>query len=91
MPSAIVIGAGFGGIALAIRLQSAGTQTTLLEKRDKPGGRAYVFEQDGYTFDAGPTVLTDPRSLEELWELSGRKLADCVELLPISPLQAVVE
>jgi len=85
MPSAIVIGAGFGGIALAIRLQSAGTQTTLLEKRDKPGGRAYVFEQDGYTFDAGPTVLTDPRSLEELWELSGRKLADCVELLPISP------
>ena len=85
MPSAIVIGAGFGGMALAIRLQSAGVRVTLLEKRDKPGGRAYVFEQDGYTFDAGPTVLTDPSSLEELWALSGRKLADYAELLPISP------
>ena len=85
MRKAIVIGAGFGGLALAIRLQSAGIAVTLLEKRDKPGGRAYVFEQDGYTFDAGPTVLTDPGSLEELFALSGRKLADYCELLPISP------
>ncbi len=85
MRSAIVIGAGFGGLALAIRLQSAGVRVTLLEKRDKPGGRAYVFEQDGYTFDAGPTVLTDPKSLRELFELSGRMLEDYCELLPISP------
>lgn len=85
MTKAVVIGAGFGGLALAIRLQSAGCQVTLLEKRDKPGGRAYVYEQDGFTFDAGPTVITDPSALQELFELSGRKLADYVELLPISP------
>ena len=58
--TAAVIGAGFGGLALAIRLQTAGIATTLLEKRDKPGGRAYVYEDQGFTFDAGPTVITDP-------------------------------
>jgi phytoene desaturase len=83
--SAIVIGSGFGGLALAIRLQSAGLATTLIEKRDRPGGRAYVYEQDGFTFDAGPTVITDPSSLEELFALSGRKLADYVTLLPVGP------
>jgi phytoene desaturase len=84
-PTAAVIGAGFGGLALAIRLQSAGHQVTLFEKRDKPGGRAYVYTDQGFTFDAGPTVITDPSSLEELWALSGRKLSDYVELLPVSP------
>jgi phytoene desaturase len=83
--SAIVIGAGFGGIALAIRLQAAGVQTTLLEARDKPGGRAYVYEDQGFTFDAGPTVITDPSALEELFTLSGRRLSDYVELLPVAP------
>ena len=83
--SAIVIGAGFGGLALAIRLQSAGIATTLVEARDKPGGRAYVYQDQGYTFDAGPTVITDPASLEELYALSGRRLRDYVELLPVAP------
>jgi phytoene desaturase len=83
--TAAVIGAGFGGLALAIRLQSAGVRTTLFEARDKPGGRAYVYEDAGFTFDAGPTVITDPSALEELWALSGRKLSDYVELLPVSP------
>ena len=82
---AAVICAGFGGLALAIRLQSAGIQTTLIEARDKPGGRAYVFEDDGFIFDAGPTVITDPTCLEELFELSGRKLSDYVELMPVMP------
>ncbi|WP_374471128.1 phytoene desaturase [Phenylobacterium sp.] len=82
---AIVIGAGFGGLAAAIRLQSMGLSVTLLEGRARPGGRAYVYEQDGFTFDAGPTVITDPSSLEELFELSGRRLSDYVELLPITP------
>jgi phytoene desaturase len=82
---AVVIGAGFGGLALAIRLQSAGHPTTLLEKRDKPGGRAYVYEDKGFVFDAGPTVITDPSCLEELFALSGRKLSDYVEMLPITP------
>ena len=82
---AVVIGAGFGGLALAIRLQSAGHPTVLLEKRDKPGGRAYVYQDQGFTFDAGPTVITDPSCLEELFALSGRQLSDYVEMLPVSP------
>ena len=62
--SAIVIGAGFGGLALAVRLQSAGVATTVVEARDKPGGRAYHWQKDGLTFHAGPTVNTDPPCLE---------------------------
>ncbi len=85
MKTAAVIGAGFGGLALAIRLQSAGIATTLIEARDRPGGRAYVWERDGFTFDAGPTVITDPNCLKELWALSGRKLEEDVTLLPVSP------
>jgi len=80
-----VIGAGFGGLALAIRLQSAGIATTLIEARDRPGGRAYVWKDEGFTFDAGPTVITDPACIEELFALSGRKRADYVDLIPISP------
>ena len=85
MKSAIVIGAGFGGLALAIRLQSAGVQTTIVESRDKPGGRAYVWEKDGFVFDAGPTVITDPNCLRELWALSGRDMDDDVTLTPVMP------
>ena len=83
--TAAVIGAGFGGLALAIRLQSAGIATTIVEGREKPGGRAYAWERDGFTFDAGPTVITDPDCLRELWALSGRDLADDVTLLPVMP------
>jgi len=83
--SAAVIGAGFGGLALAIRLQSAGIATTILEARDKPGGRAYHWEKAGHVFDAGPTVITDPSCLEELWGLTGADMASDVELLPVSP------
>ncbi|HEY0270449.1 MAG TPA: phytoene desaturase [Sphingomonas sp.] len=85
MKTAAVIGAGFGGLALAIRLQSAGIATTLVEGRDKPGGRAYQWQRDGFTFDAGPTVITDPDCLAELWRLSGREIGEDVELLPVSP------
>ena len=83
--TAAVIGAGFGGLALAIRLQSSGVATTLFEKRDKPGGRAYVYEDDGFVFDAGPTVITDPDSLRELWSMSGRNMDDYVTLMPVDP------
>lgn len=82
---AIVIGAGFGGLALAIRLQAAGVQTTLLEKRDKPGGRAYVYHDEGFTFDAGPTVITDPTAIQQLFTAAGKQMSDYVELLPVSP------
>lgn len=82
---AVVVGAGFGGLALAIRLQSAGVATTLLERRDKPGGRAYVYEREGFVFDGGPTVITDPTALEELFALSGRRMSDYVDMLPVDP------
>lgn len=83
--TAIVIGSGFGGLAAAIRLQAMGIQTTILEKRDKAGGRAYVYEEKGFSFDAGPTVITAPECIRELFELSGKKMEDYVELLPVHP------
>lgn len=82
---AAIIGSGFGGLALAIRLQSAGIETTVIEARDKPGGRAYYWEKDGHIFDAGPTVITDPACLRELWELTGADIAQDVDLVPVSP------
>ncbi len=82
---AIVIGSGFGGLAAALRLAVRGYQVTVCEQLDAPGGRAYVYHQDGFTFDAGPTIVTAPFLLEELWELAGSKLADDVELIPIDP------
>ena len=84
-PTAIIVGAGFGGIALAIRLQSQGFDVTLVDNRDKPGGRAYVYEEKGYKFDGGPTVITDPDCLEQLFTLSGHKMEDYVTLLPVYP------
>lgn len=84
-PSAAVIGSGFGGLAAAIRLQAAGFRTVVFEKRDQPGGRAYVYRQDGFTFDAGPTVITAPECLEELFALAGRNMREHVTLVPVRP------
>lgn len=80
-----VIGSGFGGIAAAIRLQAAGCEVRIFEKRDKPGGRAYVYKEQGFTFDAGPTVITAPDCLEELFALTGKSMKDYVQLLPVMP------
>lgn len=85
MNKTIVIGAGFGGLALAIRLQAAVIPVLLLEQRDKPGGRAYVYQDKGFTFDAGPTVITDPTAIEELFALAGKNMADYVDLMPVTP------
>jgi len=82
---AAVIGSGFGGLALAIRLQSAGCRTVIFEKRDKPGGRAYVYRDRGFSFDAGPTVITAPDCLRELFALTGASMDDYVKLLPVNP------
>ena len=82
---AVVIGSGFGGLALAIRLQAAGIPTTIVEARDRPGGRAYVYEDVGFRFDAGPTVITAPQILEDLFKLAGKPMEDYVELLPVTP------
>jgi phytoene desaturase len=81
----VVIGSGFGGLSAAIRLQAAGHDVTILERRDKPGGRAYVYEQDGYTFDGGPTIITAPWLIDELFELAGSRTADWVRLVKCDP------
>lgn len=83
--SAVVVGAGIGGLALAIRLQASGIHTTLLERRDRPGGRAYVYHDQGFTFDAGPTVITDPTAIEALFTLAGKPMGEYLELLPVNP------
>ncbi|MBL8334130.1 MAG: phytoene desaturase [Rubrivivax sp.] len=88
-PKAVVIGAGFGGLAAAIRLACRGWRVQVLEQLDQAGGRAGVFRQDGYTFDAGPTLVTVPHLFEELWTLAGRRMADDVHLVPLDPFYRI--
>ncbi len=88
--NAVVIGSGFGGIAAAIRLQARGYAVDLLETRDQPGGRAYVYRQDGFTFDAGPTIVTAPFLIDELFALGGRRTGEYVKIVPCSPFYRIV-
>jgi phytoene desaturase len=81
----VVIGSGFGGLSAAIRLQAAGHNVTIIEKRDKPGGRAYVFEKEGFTYDAGPTIITAPWLIDDIFASAGKKTADYVEIIKIDP------
>jgi len=85
----VVIGSGFGGLAAAVRLAARGHEVTLLEKRDRAGGRAYVYRQDGFTFDGGPTVVTAPWLITELFELAGRRAEDYVTLVPVDPFYRI--
>jgi phytoene desaturase len=82
---AIVIGAGLGGLAAALRLQALKYETTVLEKNEQLGGRACVFYRQGYTFDAGPSVITAPFLIDELFDLFGESRAERIELKPLSP------
>ncbi|MFP5501603.1 MAG: phytoene desaturase, partial [Candidatus Sericytochromatia bacterium] len=84
-PQVVVIGSGFGGLAAAIRLQARGFAVTLLEKRDQPGGRAYVYRDAGFAFDGGPTVVTAPFLIDELFALAGRRREDYLTFLPVDP------
>jgi phytoene desaturase len=88
-PHAVIIGSGFGGLAAAIRLGARGFRVTVLERLSAPGGRASVFRQDGFTFDAGPTIITAPFLLEDLWALAGRNLSDDIQLNSISPFYRI--
>ncbi len=88
-PHAVVIGAGFGGLAAAIRLGARGYRVTVVEKLEQAGGRASVFKQDGYTFDAGPTIITAPFVFEELWELCGKKMEDHISLKAMDPFYRI--
>ncbi len=85
MKDAIVIGGGFGGIAASLRLRAKGYNVELFERRAEIGGRAQVFTLDGFTHDAGPTVITAPFLFEELFSLFGKKLSDYITLVPVDP------
>lgn len=85
-----MIGSGFGGLAAAVRLGARGYRVTVLERLDQAGGRARVFRQDGFTFDAGPTIITAPFLFEDLWALCGRKLSDDVELKSLDPFYRIL-
>ena len=83
---AAVIGSGFGGLAAAIRLAAGGIQTVLYEGLDELGGRAGAFTDSGFVFDRGPTVITAPQAIEELFQVAGKQMSDYIELLPVSPM-----
>ncbi len=89
-PHAVVIGSGFGGLAAAIRLGARGYRVSVLERLAAPGGRAFVHRQDGFTFDAGPTIITAPFLFQDLWRLCGRDLSDDVDLRSVDPLYRLV-
>ena len=85
MSRALVVGAGFGGIAAALRLRAKGYSVTVVDRCAAIGGRAQVFERNGFRHDAGPTVITAPFLFEELFELFGEKFSDHVQLVPLTP------
>ncbi|MGB5546577.1 MAG: phytoene desaturase family protein, partial [Polyangiales bacterium] len=87
---AIVIGAGFGGLAAAARLRAMGHGVTVVEAGNQPGGRARAFESEGFHFDAGPTVITAPYLFDELFELFGKDRRDYFDLVSVDPFYRVV-
>ncbi|MCE2984111.1 MAG: phytoene desaturase family protein [Parachlamydia sp.] len=80
---AICIGGGFGGMAAALRLKALGYRVTLLDRMPFLGGRAQVFQREGFCFDAGPTVITAPFLFEELFNLFSKKMENYLELIPL--------
>lgn len=87
----IVIGSGFGGLSAAVRLQAAGHRVHLLEKRDKLGGRAYVYEKNGFHFDGGPTVITAPYMFDEVFSAAGKNREDYVKFVPCDPFYRIYD
>ena len=87
----IIIGSGFGGLGAAARLAAQGYAVEIFEKRDKPGGRAYVYEVGGFKFDGGPTVITAPFMFDDIFELAGRKREDYVEFIKLDPFYRIFD
>ena len=80
---AVIIGSGIGGIATAIRLAVAGFKVSVYEKNNYPGGKIAAFEKDGYYFDAGPSLFTQPANIEELFQIAGVPIEDYITWQPI--------
>lgn len=88
-PHAVVIGAGLGGLASAMRLGAKGYRVTLLDRLDGPGGRGSAIWQNGHRFDLGPTIVTVPQVFQELWSACGRRFEDDVDLRPLDPFYEI--
>ena len=91
MSRILVIGSGFGGLGAAIRLAAKGHEVHVIEKRDKPGGRAYVYEMNGFKFDGGPTVITAPFMFDDLWKAAGKRREDYFQLVPCDPFYRIFD
>ena len=87
----IVIGSGFGGLAVATRLAARGHQVEIFEKRDKLGGRGYLYEINGFKFDGGPTVITAPWLFDEIWAAAGKNREDYFQLTRIDPYYRIFD
>lgn len=86
---AVIIGSGFGGLAMGIRLQAMGFDTEIYEKNEMIGGHAYQLKKNGYTFDMGPSIITVPFIIEELFSLNSEKSSDYFNLIPVDPYYRV--
>lgn len=91
MSRIVVIGSGFGGLSAAARLAARGHQVELFEKRDKLGGRAYVYDIDGFRFDGGPTVITAPWIFDDIWRAAGQRRQDYFQLVPCDPFYRIFD
>jgi len=89
MSKVTIIGSGFGGLSLAIRLQSQGFSVTIFEKNAKVGGHAYQLKKNGYTFDMGPSLVTAPDIIQKVFEGAGRKMEDYLELVYLDPFYRI--
>ena len=87
----VIIGSGFGGLGAAARLTARGYDVEIFERRDKPGGRGYLYEIDGFKFDGGPTVITAPFMFDDIFELAGRRRQDYVEFVPCDPFYRIFD
>lgn len=87
----IIIGSGFGGLAAAVRLAARGHQVEIFEKRDKLGGRAYVYDINGFKFDGGPTVITAPFMFDDIFAAAGRRREDYIEFVPCDPFYRIFD
>src|SRR6056297_2506963 len=88
-PHAIIIGAGLGGLASAMRLGAKGYRVTVLDRLDSPGGRGSSITQNGHRFDLGPTIVTVPQVFRELWAACGRDFDADVDLRALDPFYEI--
>jgi len=86
---AVVIGSGFGGLSIAIRLLAQGIDVEIIEKNEKIGGHAYQLKGNGYTFDMGPSLITAPQIIESVFKAAGKKSSDYLDMVPLDPFYRI--